>query len=73
MHDTPASFLKTKEEAEADPDKRNLMDDLKADHNGEYYDGESDQDHEDGAEQETWKFESMLFVKIEWLNICVIK
>ena len=55
MHDTPDSFLKSREEAEKDPDKRQLMDDLKADHNGEYYDGDSDQDGEDGAPQEaTW-------------------
>ena len=44
------SFLKGRQEAETDPDKRQLMDDLKADHNGEYYDGDSDQDGEEGDE-----------------------
>ena len=38
---------KGREEAETDPDKRQLMDDLKPDHNGEYYDGDSDQDGEE--------------------------
>ena len=61
------SFLKGREAAEGDPDKRQLMDDLKVDyfpkhywilnliclqteHNGEYFDGDSDQD-EEGAEE----------------------
>ncbi len=47
MHDVPNSYLKGREEAETDPDKRQLMDDLKPDHNGEYYDGDSDQDGEE--------------------------
>ena len=62
------SFLKGREAAEGDPDKRQLMDDLKVEylqkhrsrilnaiclqteHNGEYFDGDSDQD-EEGAEE----------------------
>ena len=51
MHAVPDSFLKGREEAETDPDKRQLMDDLKPDHNGEYYDGDSDQDEGGGTEQ----------------------
>jgi len=52
MHDVPDCFLKGREEAEGDPDKRQLMDDLKLEHNGEYYDGDSDQDEEGAAEPE---------------------
>ena len=59
------SFLKGREPEEGDPDKRQLMDDLKVislkeyfnwltnvqtEHNGEYFDGDSDQD-EEGAEE----------------------
>ena len=59
--------MKGREAAEGDPDKRQLMDDLKVEylqkhywnlnvfslqteHNGEYFDGDSDQD-EEGAEE----------------------
>ncbi len=36
---------------ESDPDKRpSLMDDLKPEANGVFYDGDSDQDNEDEAE-----------------------
>ena len=52
MHAVPDSFLKAREEAETDPDKRQLMDDMKPEHNGEYYDGDSDQDEDAGGEQE---------------------
>jgi len=52
MHDVPDSFLKGREAEEGDPDKRQLMDDLKTDHNGEYFDGDSDQDEEGAAESE---------------------
>jgi len=52
MHSVPDSFLKAREEAEADPDKRQMMEDLKPEHNGEYYDGDSDQDEDAGGEQE---------------------
>ena len=52
MHSVPDSFLKAREEAETDPDKRQLMEDLKPEHNGEYYDGDSDQDEDAGGEQE---------------------
>ena len=52
MHAVPDSFLKSREEAETDPDKRQLMDDMKPEHNGEYYDGDSDQDEDAGGEQE---------------------
>merc|ERR1719414_1639648 len=53
MHDVPDSFLKGRgEEGEGDLDKRQLMDDLKVEHNGEYYDGDSDQDEEGAAEPE---------------------
>ena len=61
-----SSFLKGREAEEGDPDKRQLMDDLKVkslkreylilptnvqpEHNGEYFDGDSDQD-EEGAEE----------------------
>ena len=59
------SFLKGREAEEGDPDKRQLMDDLKVisledvffwpindqvEHNGEYFDGDSDQD-EEGTEE----------------------
>merc|ERR1719318_2019834 len=50
MHDVPDSFLKGSEGEEGDPDKRQLMDDLKVEHNGEYYDGDSDQEEEGAAE-----------------------
>ena len=52
MHAVPDSFLKAREEAETDPDKRQILDDLKPEHNGEYYDGDSDQDEDAGGEQE---------------------
>lgn len=53
MADMPDSFLKGREAEEGDPDKRQLMDDLKAEHNGEFYDSENDQDEEAaGAEPE---------------------
>jgi len=50
MADMPDCFLKGREVEEGDPDKRQLMDDLKPEHNGEYFDGDSDQD-EEGAEE----------------------
>jgi len=50
MADMPDCFLKGREPEEGDPDKRQLMDDLKTEHNGEYFDGDSDQD-EEGAEE----------------------
>merc|ERR1719291_1681608 len=50
MADMPDCFLKGREAEEGDPDKRQLMDDLKPEHNGEYFDGDSDQD-EEGAEE----------------------
>jgi len=50
MADMPDSFLKGREAEEGDPDRRQLMDDLKAEHNGEYFDGESDQSGEGEAE-----------------------
>lgn len=50
MADMPDCFLKGREAEEGDPDKRQLMDDLKTEHNGEYFDGDSDQD-EEGAEE----------------------
>jgi len=50
MADMPDCFLKGREPEEGDPDKRQLMDDLKPEHNGEYFDGDSDQD-EEGAEE----------------------
>jgi len=52
MADMPDSFLKGREAEEGDPDKRQLMDDLKTEHNGEFYDGDSDQDDEGAAEAE---------------------
>merc|ERR1719500_363235 len=50
MADMPDCFLKGREPEEGDPDKRQLMDDLKTEYNGEYFDGDSDQD-EEGAEE----------------------
>jgi len=50
MADMPDCILKGREAEEGDPDKRQLMDDLKPEHNGEYFDGDSDQD-EEGAEE----------------------
>jgi len=50
MHDVPDGFLKNREkDGEDDPDKKmSLMDDLhKLEHNGEFYDGDSDQDGEE--------------------------
>lgn len=48
MHDVPDGFLKDRVKPEDDPDKRpQLMDDLKIEHNGEFYDGDSDQDGEE--------------------------
>jgi len=48
MHDVPDGFLKNREKPETDPDKRpQMMDDLKPEHNGEFYDGDSDQDGEE--------------------------
>lgn len=46
MHDVPDGFLKNRvKPTEGDPDKRQqLMDDMKPEHNGEFYDGDSDQD-----------------------------
>jgi len=51
MHDVPDSFLKNRGKSETDPDKRpNLMDDMKLEANGEFYDGDSDQDGEEEAD-----------------------
>jgi len=51
MHDVPDGFLKNRVKPEDDPDsKRQLMDDLKPEHNGEFYDGDSDQDEEGEAD-----------------------
>lgn len=53
MQDIPDSdsYLKDRVKPEGDPDKRpSLMDDLKLEHNGEYYDGDSDQDEEGEGE-----------------------
>jgi len=52
MADMPDSFLKGREADEGDPDKRQLMDDLKPEHNGEFYDGDSDNEDDGSADAE---------------------
>jgi hypothetical protein len=49
MRDMPESYHSARDEGEADPEKRQLMDDLKPEHNGEFYDGDSDQDEEEAG------------------------
>lgn len=70
MHDVPDGFhgfMKNRPKPEEDPDKKpQLMDFLKTEHNGEYYDGESDQDGEE--EPETWSKTIKNFTSVPWTS-----